>query len=355
VLFRSSDPNNYDVTEKIAAFYVKNTNTFGKLRLVEGVRVEHTDAVYDGFRVNLDQDNHWLSTGPANGAANYTNVLPSVQLRYAVDPHTNLRAVYGWGVSRPDYAQLVPSLQVQNANVFDKQVSAGNPNLKPTKGQNYDLLIEHYLGSVGVLSGGLFYKDLTDPIYPGSVTLLTSGPFAGYTQVQPINGPKAWIYGAEVAWQQHLTFLPGALSGLGVAANYTYTDSKATFDPTTGRSGTAKLQRTTPNEFNFGITYDKGGLSIRGAVTYNSATIFGYQYADGAEGGLTGPSGDTYLFPHTQIDAQGSYTFKNGFQIFVSALNINNEVFGFYNGSEKWWIQREYYRPTVSVGLKLMR
>ena len=122
-----------------------------------------------------------------------------------------------------------------------------------------------------------------------------------------------------------------------------------------GRSGTAKLQRTTPNEFNLGLTYDKGGLSLRAAVTYNSATIFGYLYTDGADGGLTGPNGDTYLFPHTQIDAQGSYTFRNGLQIFVSALNINNEAFGFYNGSERFFIQREFYKPTVSVGFKLIR
>jgi len=94
---------------------------------------------------------------------------------------------------------------------------------------------------------------------------------------------------------------------------------------------------------------------MRGAVTYNSATIFGYQFKDGADGGLSGPNGDTYLFPHTQIDAQGSYSFKSGFQIFVSALNINDEVFGFYNGSERFFIQREFYRPTVSVGLKLNR
>jgi len=33
-------------------------------------------------------------------------------------------------------------------------------------------------------------------------------------------------------------------------------------------------------------------------------------------------------------------------------LNLNNEVFGFYNGSERYPIQREYYGGTVSVGLR---
>jgi hypothetical protein len=33
-------------------------------------------------------------------------------------------------------------------------------------------------------------------------------------------------------------------------------------------------------------------------------------------------------------------------------LNLNNEVFGFYLGNERYPIQREYYSRTVSVGLR---
>src|SRR5260370_30049987 len=68
-------------------------------------------------------------------------------------------------------------------------------------------------------------------------------------------------------------------------ANYTYTTSKANFDPTTWRTGTARLQRTTPNEFNLKLTHDRGRVSPRGAVTYNAAAIRAYQYADGHPGG----------------------------------------------------------------------
>jgi hypothetical protein len=104
-----------------------------------------------------------------------------------------------------------------------------------------------------------------------------------------------------------------------------------------------------------GLTFDNGGFSLRAAVTYNGATLFSYAYSDGAQGGLTGPNGDIYLYPHTQIDAQASYTFKNGFQVIVSGLNLNNEVFGFYVGSPQWNIQREFYGPTIGVGFRLNR
>ena len=122
-----------------------------------------------------------------------------------------------------------------------------------------------------------------------------------------------------------------------------------------GRSDNPRLLRTTPNEFNLGLTYDRGPFSARAAVTYNDAYIFDYNYSDGAEGGLQGPNGDVYLYPHTQIDAQASYTFKRGIQVFASVLNLNNEVFGFYQGSPQYMIQREFYGWTTSLGLRYTR
>jgi TonB-dependent receptor len=347
-----NDPNNFTAHEKVSAGYIMDTTTFGNLQLRFGVRVEHTNAGYTGNQVNLDADGNWISTQPTSGNNSYTNWLPSISLRYALDPNTNLRAVYGWLIGRPDYGDLAPSLFVSDVQ---RQLNAGNPNLKPTQSRSYDLLFEHFIGTVVVVSVGGFYRTLKDPIYPGSSSIVHGGIYDGFEIIQPINGPSAKIYGAEVAWQQHLSFLPGVLQGLGILANYTYSGSQATFDPSTGRTGTAPLQRNTPHEANFGLTYDSGPFSARAALTYNSATVFVYNYKDGADGGLKGPNGDTYLFPHTQIDLQVSYTLSNGISIVASGLNLNNEVFGFYNGSPQWFIQREYYSPTFSVGVRLNR
>jgi hypothetical protein len=61
-----------------------------------------------------------------------------------------------------------------------------------------------------------------------------------------------------------------------------------------------------------------------------------------------------YLYPHTQVDAQVSYVIPKGrgLRAIASMLNLNNEVFGFYQGSEQYPIQREYYSPTYSFGLR---
>jgi hypothetical protein len=89
-------------------------------------------------------------------------------------------------------------------------------------------------------------------------------------------------------------------------------------------------------------------------LTHNDANIFAYQFQDGADGGIKGPNGDQYLYPHTQVDAQVSYWIprSHGLQAIISMLNLNNEVFGFYNGSEQFPVQREYYSRTVSLGLR---
>jgi TonB-dependent receptor len=244
----------------------------------------------------------------------------------------------------------------------------GNPALKPTHANDYDLLFEHYLKSVGLIEGGWFYKDLTDPIFLTQTRLPATDPnFPRFQQFQQTNGPSAHIQGVEFAWQQHFTFLPGLLNGVGVSTNYSYTTSRASFpvvpvdpDPKNNnlpRTDHPALLRQAPNNWNFDFTYDKGPISARMGLTHNDASIFAYNFQplkDGTDGGLKGPMGDNYYYPHTQVDAQVSYRLPHGHgvHLIVSMLNLNNEVFGFYQGSEQFPIQREYYSRTISGGLR---
>jgi hypothetical protein len=68
--------------------------------------------------------------------------------------------------------------------------------------------------------------------------------------------------------------------------------------------------------------------------------------------GVHGPLGDVYLYSHFQVDAQGSVYLGKGLTVTVAGLNLNNEVFGFYQGSPKFPIQREFYKPTYTFGLR---
>ena len=342
------DPNNYDLNERISAGYLMNTLNFGRVRVQTGLRFENTSEDVLGYQIQLDTDGNYIpgSTTPLRKTGSYLDALPSVQLRFGIDQNTAVRVVYGRGIARPNFVDLTPFMvQDDSAN----KVSVGNPNLKATHSNNFDLLFEKYLEPLGVIQAGVFYKDLSDPVYIVD-SLVASGKFAGFTQEQPVNGSSAHLTGVEIAYQQRLSFLPGKLSSLGFAGNYSYTTSRAANVP--NRSDRPALLRQAPNTWNISPTYDRGRVSVRVGISHNDANIFQYNFQDGAPLGTKGPLGDVYLYAHTQVDAQGSFRMYRGLQLIVSGLNLTNEVFGFYQGSPQFPIQREYYKPTYSFGLR---
>ena len=348
----SNDPNRFNASERVYAGYAMNTITLGHVRLQGGLRFEGTQASFLGNQVTIDPITGTATTLPVPGAQSYLDVLPSVQFQYTFGSNTNIRAAYGRGIARPNFSDLPPFALIDHTQ-SPTAVNIGNPNLKPTHANDFDILFEHYLKTVGIIQAGWFYKALTDPIFLVTVTP-TTGQFAGDRVTQSVNGASAHITGIEMAWQQHLRFLPGLLNGAGVSANYSYTTSRTTFPVAFGRTDHPALLRQAPNNWNFDFTYDKGPLSARMGLTHNDANIWAYQFQDTSLLGVKGPLGDQYLYPHTQVDAQASYRIPHahGAQAVVSLLNLTNEVFGFYFGSEQYPIQREYYSRTISLGLR---
>jgi hypothetical protein len=110
--------------------------------------------------------------------------------------------------------------------------------------------------------------------------------------------------------------------------------------------------RTSPDAFNISPTYDKGRLSLRAGPSYNQARIYSYQYADSTPGGLYGPLSDLYFCTHFQVDVQGSVRLKHGLSFVMYGLNLNNQVFGFYQRSAQYMIRREYYQPIIATGAR---
>ena len=355
-----SDPATWDTSERIWAGYFMDSITFGKLRLQGGLRIEGTGSNYGANMVTLNAGVYDHTT-PVSGTSGYINFMPSVQAQYQLPKNTVLRLSYGRGISRPNFSDIVPSVQA-DPNASPKSLVVGNPALLPTKANNYDILIEHYFNPLGIIQFGYFYKALTDPIYPTvSFVPATDPNFAGYLRTQSINGPSASIQGVEMAWQQRLSFLPGPLSGFGVAANYSWTTSRVTFPVgfSGGRVDHPGLQRQAPNTWNLGFTYDKARFSMRFGVSHNDANIYAYGYVHSSSYsdsdpilGTKGPSGDQYLYGHTQVDIQGSYRVYRNLQLVVSGLNLTNEVFGFYTGSPIYPNQREFYHATVIAGVR---
>jgi len=231
-------------------------------------------------------------------------------------------------------------------------VSLGNTALRPEHANNYDLLYERYLKSVGLIQAGFFYKDISDTLITASTTP-ASGPYVGDLVAQWQNVSHAQLYGFEASFQQRLNFLPGALGGLGIMANYSWTGSKVNHLP--GRPDSPTLQSQVPQVWNISPDYSRGRLNARVGLSYNSANIYQYLYqtsSDPVTLGPTGPNGDIYTLAHLQVDAQASVRLCRGLTAMVYGLNLNNEVFGFYQGSPRFVNQQEWYKPTYAFGLR---
>ena len=341
----------FNGTERILAGYLMNEMNLGAaLHLNLGVRVEMTHSSYLGHVAASDTLGS-TTVSTVTGTQNYTDLFPSAQLRYEVDENTNVRFAVTRAIARPNYSDLAPSLQGTIGTIYQhdySNLSAGNPSLKPQHAWNLDVLFEKYLPAAGgVISGGVFYKKISDFII--TKNFIYEGPytaFDGYYGTTPANGGDGHLTGIEGDWSQHLTFLPGVLSGLGFDLNWTHVNSSVVVDTATGR--TAPMRRQSPDLANVALTYDRGPVSARVAWTYNGANIDSYGDGTNTAGG------DTYFYAHSQIDASAIFNVTSAVQLQLMVLNVNNAVFGFFSGTpgHAYDLQREYYGQTFYLGLK---
>ncbi len=361
-----SDSNNFDLVERVSAGYVMNTIQWPKFRLQTGLRFEATQVHALGYNVNpaagpngdgLDDDGNWIGTTPVKTNESYVDPLPSVQARWQVGSLTAIRAVYSRGISRPNPYDLVPYLLDNGAGSVPRY-AIGNPSEEPTHANNYDLLLEQELRPFGVIQAGYFYKQLSDPIVSVYVPYTTVNPDGSPDLAQQnINANNASVYGLEFSWQQRLSNLPGALRGLGMMANYAYTGSHT--NGILGRTDSPPLIGTARHAFNIEPSYALGRYEAHMGISYNGANDNAYQWfnnqadpSNNSPGPPNGPLGDNYFYPHLQVDAQVGARVWRGLHLIVNGLNLNNEVFGFYNGSPQYMTQREYYKPTYSASLR---
>lgn len=331
-------PGNFNATENIYGGYVMIDQNLGdKLQAIIGVRVESTNNDYTGYSYDIESE----TATPITNSSSYLNVLPGINLRYALDQDLILRAAWTNTIARPNYFDLVPYRIV---NIEDSELDEGNPDLKATTSMNIDLMGEYYMEPIGILSLGFFQKSLSNFIFT-YVNENYDDPVLGQEfdeYRQPRNGASASILGVEFAFQRQLDFLPGALSGIGIYANYTYSSSSV--DGLPGREGEDLPLAGNPNHsFNASISWEWAGIQLRVAANYTSDYID--EYGDDA---FSDRYYDTQLF----VDANASYAITSKLRIFVDANNLTNQPLRYYQGIPDRVAQSEFYNARFQAGVK---
>ncbi len=332
---------NFDASENIiAAYLMLNQNLGQNLVLLAGVRLEKTDLTNQGYIYEEPEDGDETITKSEEKSSDYSNILPNVQLKYNLNPTTVFRAAWTNTIARPNYFDLVP---FQAINQEDEEIEIGNPEIEPTTSMNIDLMVEKYFKSIGIVSGGFFYKDITDFMVT-EVTELEGGVRDGYEQYKPVNGGNATLIGAEVAAQRQLDFLPGFLNGFGIYANYTYTHSEVTDFNIEGREDeTLDMPGSPEHTFNASLSYESNKFT--GRVSFNYASNF---IAEIGEESFF----DRYYDEVTYLDLNLTYGINENFTIYVDMNNILNQPLRYFQGVQTRTMQAEFYGMRIKAGVK---
>jgi TonB-dependent receptor len=304
--------------------------------LLPGVRYEYTRDDFLGRNVRFASNGAWLGSDPIESKTNYGVPMPAFHARFAAAPGTNLRFAVTRSIARPNYSDALPT-RSQDDNALT--IVVGNADLRPTKSWNVDALAEHYFKSVGVISAGVFYKNLTDYIYTFTLQQAING--VQYQVTQPLNGEAASIRGLEVSLQNQLRFLPSPFNGIGLYANYTLSDSTAHFPQ---HAGDSTLPGQSKHVGNLAASYEKGGFSGRVSVNFHGSYI-DIVGADNTQ--------DRFYDTNSQLDVTATQKLTRNLRVYVDALNLNDSLLRYYQAVPARLLQEEHYRWTMNFGVRV--
>jgi TonB-dependent receptor len=292
------------------------------------VRVAQTKQVSAGHADN------GTAALPVRFEKTYTDVLPTVNFAWEPSETLQVRAAAAKVITRPSLADLAPRLTLNSGTLLT--AVGGNPLLKPFEAWQYDATAEWYFAPGSALIAGAFYKDITTFVYSQNTNIVVDGQT--YVLTSPTNGGQASIKGVELAYQHLFKSLPAPFDGLGVLANYTYTDTEATYSPTLKDA----MVNVAKNSFNLTGFYEKGPFAARASYSWIDDVL---QDVGGA--GLSALNDKAF----GSLDASVSYKITPAITAVIEGQNLTKAAqWQFVKGG--WFGGYTQYGRTVSFGVR---
>jgi TonB-dependent receptor len=251
-----------------------------------------------------------------------------------------LRAAWTNTIGRPNYDAIVPTFTEDNG-----VGTAGNPDLKPYTSMGLDFSAEYYPGADSILSLGIFYKHLKNPIFTQQIQNTTFADVPLTRLSQPQNATSGELFGIEVNAQTRFTFLPAPFDGFGASVNGTYVDSQVEVP---GREDEdIPFFRQSKWIANAALFYEKGPFEARVALSYRSPFI------ENVGSPTQGTAADIYQYGRTVIDARMSYKVTQSIEVFGSLSNINEAPLNYYQTNKNQTYAREIYSFNGDFGVSV--
>lgn len=329
------------VDEDFTAAYIK-VNFSGDLGEMPisgnfGLRRIERDLTSVGTQINPDGSRQSITTTSSDN-----EVLPTAVVK--LDITDDLVARFGMArvLSYPGSATLRNRLTISG----DGTGSAGSPQLKPFKADQFDVSLEYYFSEDGMVSVGYFNKEIdsfivsqtTDEVVPGYVNPNDGSELALIRR--DINGDGGTVDGLEFLYQQEFSSLPAPFDGLGVMATYSFIDSETPFEDILGNQ--LPLPGLSENNVNLVTYWEKGPFGVR--VSYNWRD----DYLDRLGNGGSGVFADEY--EDLQIGARWDITEKVSLDL--QATNLLDTRLRLYNTFDEATRSIVEFGPAYNLSLR---
>ncbi|MBU0555546.1 MAG: TonB-dependent receptor [Alphaproteobacteria bacterium] len=314
-----------------------------------GARYVRTTVRSEGFHQVQNSDG---STGytdePVASTGRYEKLLPAFNAHAELTDSLRLRAAASQTLIRPALTDLAYK-RTASWNSF--RFTDGNPNLKPTYADQWEIGVEQYLGRGGILSASYFWKEIKGVVQneltgvvPDVTKYNANGTIDGvydFDVYQPVNADGSYkVSGVELNAVLPLGLFVHWLDGFGINANYTFLDSSLTgesdLDIPTSPIGLAD------NTYNATVFYDKGPFSIR--LSYNRKGA----YVERIERNMYPVYRDAY----GQFDIAASYQLTRNFRVELQGINIGNEKTTGYTMDPSFPTTYEFSGSRISLGVR---
>ncbi|MBO9622936.1 MAG: TonB-dependent receptor [Sphingomonas sp.] len=329
---------------------------------------------------------------PRGGKTNFTYALPSINVDFSPSADTKLRASYNITLDLPTFQALRASGSIgvattdnttdPNAPDFFTNFTAdtGNPLLKPTLSNNFDLSFEWYPRAGTMFHLAPFYKRITNlPIYSLTTRDVTVVYTDGSTETAAaaatdyVNATEAaTVKGVEVGGRIFFDMLPGFLGGFGFEGNYTFIDSDNPGDLYRDINGVirndAPLVGLSKHNFNATLMYERKAVSARIAYSWRSRYLqstnsngtnptYNYYAAPGAAATPIQIALPIYGGAYGQLEAGVRFKVTENFSFGIQGTNLLNSMqrtlMGGYPGGAllgRSWFQTD---RRISTGINL--
>lgn len=266
-----------------------------------------------GSQWTQDSDGNWNppSATPVVVNHDYDEWLPSLNMIFNITDDSQIRLGMARTLARPPLLEMRTGFTI-NTTSLPYTANGGNPTLDPYVANQIDLGYEYFWGDKSAATINFFYKDLKSHI--GLASGMVNFEGTDYEFTGTVNGDGGVIQGFEVLYQQSFDMLPAPFDGLGVFANYSYTDSDVMeFKP---EGNPYSLGGLSEDVANLTIWYEKQAFEARISYNYRS------EYT-GINSWI--PSKVNLNDAESTIDTSIGYQVTDNLKLSLQVQNLTNE------------------------------